>query len=165
MFYLLVFPRRNIAKHKKNSNYKIAVSPSHYADVFVSSTVPSCNTNFGAALSATVSFVRIHFSISLRDGSSNITSSIKPSIIERSPRAPVLRSIAFSQFQLVHLLQTLTQHRQAPIVLELLNKCIFGFVKISTRASSSSGSRFAITGRRPINSGINPNLKRSSGNT
>ena len=164
MFYLLVFPRRNIAKHKKNSNYKIAVSPSHYADVLYQVqyrlVTPILVLHYQLLF-----FVRIHFSISLRDGSSNITSSIKPSIIERSPRAPVLRSIAFSQSQLVRLLQTLTQHRQAPIVLELLNKCIFGFVKISTRASSSSGSRFAITGRRPINSGIKPNLKRSSGNT
>ena len=43
----------------------------------------------------TVSFVIIHFATSSREGRSNITSRMIPSIIERSPRAPVLRSIAF----------------------------------------------------------------------
>ena len=41
-----------------------------------------------------VSFVITHLETSLREGSSNITSSSAPSMIERRPRAPVSRSSA-----------------------------------------------------------------------
>src|SRR5690625_3819349 len=73
----------------------------HYALSFgsfavPSLTVPSLKMSFGLLFSsATVSFVITHFSISSREGNSNITSNIILSIIERNPRAPVLRSIAF----------------------------------------------------------------------
>ena len=43
-----------------------------------------------------VSRVITHFETSLREGSSNITSSSAPSMIDRSPRAPVSRSSALS---------------------------------------------------------------------
>src|SRR5439155_474759 len=46
-----------------------------------------------------------------------------------------------------------------------LARALRGLVRISISALSSSSSRVAITGRRPMNSGIMPNFKRSSGCT
>ncbi|MNC33563.1 hypothetical protein D3C75_819630 [compost metagenome] len=46
-----------------------------------------------------------------------------------------------------------------------LVSAFLGSVRISIRAFSSSSSSVAITGRRPTNSGIRPNLTRSSGST
>src|SRR5687768_4495870 len=44
-------------------------------------------------------------------------------------------------------------------------RALRGLVRISTRASSDSSCSGAITGRRPMNSGIMPYLSRSSGCT
>src|SRR5699024_7741019 len=62
---------------------------------FDSSTVPSVYCNLGRNdLSNTFSSVIIHFSISSREGISNIISSIILSRIVLNPRAPVFLSIA-----------------------------------------------------------------------
>jgi hypothetical protein len=49
--------------------------------------------------------------------------------------------------------------------LNCLVMAFFGSVRILTSAASSSSSSVATTGRRPTNSGIRPNLIRSSGST
>nr|CAA99538.1 hypothetical protein [Bacillus subtilis] len=138
-----------------------------YADVLSWLTsVPSFNKRRGGSPCVTVAPVITHFSMSSREGSSNITSSMMPSMIERSPRAPVLRSIAFLAIsESASSSNSSSTLSSSSIFLNCLTRAFFGFVKIATNASSSSFSRLAITGRRPINSGINPKRSKSSGST
>ena len=62
-----------------------------------SATLRRIVTSVGLMPLEIVSFVITHLETSLRDGSSNITSSSAPSMIERKPRAPVSRSSAWSE--------------------------------------------------------------------
>src|SRR5688572_6117013 len=70
--------------------------PSATAPRSSSSSGTPCVTSVGLMPFAIVSFVITHLETSRRDGSSNITSSSAPSMIERRPRAPVSRSSALS---------------------------------------------------------------------
>jgi arylsulfatase A-like enzyme len=83
--------------------------------------------------------------------------------MERRPRAPVLRSIAFlaiavsaSSVKEIHLF-----HLEQLAI--LLDQSVLRFNRIFTSAAMSRSSSVAMTGRRPTNSGIRPNLSRSSG--
>jgi hypothetical protein len=99
-------------------------------------------------------------------GSSNIVSSRIFSMIERRPRAPVLRVIALraisrqsvlveGQFDIFHLEQALI----------LLDQRVLRLGQDLDQRGSSRSSSVARTGRRPMNSGMRPNLTRSSGSS
>jgi hypothetical protein len=99
-------------------------------------------------------------------GSSNMVSSRIASMIERRPRAPVLRSMARlamrrqrvlveGQFDILHLEQALV----------LLDQRVLRLGQDLDQRRSSRSSSVASTGRRPTNSGIRPNFSRSSGST
>jgi hypothetical protein len=89
------------------------------------------------------------------------------SMIERRPRAPVLRSMPLrvairfkrvlveGQLHVFHLEQALI----------LLDQRVLRLGQDLHQASSSRSSSVASTGRRPTNSGIRPNFTRSSGST
>src|SRR5712671_4118287 len=98
------------------------------------------------------------------DGRSYIVSRSTVSMIERSPRAPVLRRIAFwataRSASSENLSFTLSMSKRRWYC---FSNAFFGRVRISIRAPSSRSSSVATTGRRPTNSGIRPYFKRSSG--
>src|SRR5512135_2228938 len=101
-----------------------------------------------------------------RLGRSNMVSSRMASIIERRPRAPVLRSIALramapsASSASVRSIDSISNSRWY-----CLTSAFFGCVRISLSEGSSRSSSVATTGRRPTNSGIRPYLSRSSGST
>ena len=78
-------------------------------------------------------------------------------MIERSARAPVPRSIALSTtiFNAFSSNSSSTPS-SAKSFWYCLTNALRGRDKISSNAASSSGSRVAVTGSRPTNSGINP---------
>ena len=86
--------------------------------------------------------------------------------MERRPRAPVLRAIAFLA---IASSASSRNSRSTPSRLNSAWYCLvrafFGSLRIWIRASSLSSFNVATTGRRPMNSGIRPNLIRSSGST
>ena len=93
----------------------------------------------------------------------NIISNITDSRIERRPRAPVLRSIAC----LAMAIRAFSLNSSStPSIWKrrwyCLTKAFLGSVRIRTKSSWVNFSNMAITGKRPINSGIKPNFKRSS---
>src|SRR5450631_3388366 len=101
-----------------------------------------------------------------RLGRSNMVSSRILSIMERSPRAPVLRSIAFramapsaSSAKLRSILSISNSRWYC------LTSAFFGSTRMRLSVGSSRSSRVASTGRRPTNSGIRPYFNRSSGST
>ena len=113
-----------------------------------------------------VSFVITHLETSLRDGSSNITSSSAVSMIERRPRAPVSRSSAFSEIdQRASSVKTrsIVVVGEEPLVLahERVLRLDQGLPEDITLQLVHGQT----TGRRPMNSGISPKLSRSSGIT
>ena len=87
-------------------------------------------------------------------------------MIARSPRAPVPRSSANSAIASI---ASSVRSRSTPSNSKSLRNCrtsaFFGSTRIRTRASLSSGDTDAIIGSRPMNSGIRPNLCKSSGRT
>ncbi len=86
--------------------------------------------------------------------------------IERRPRAPVLRSSAF--LATARRAESSNTRSTSSILKRYWYwrvNAFLGSVRICISASSSSSSSVAITGRRPINSGIKPNLTRSAGST
>ncbi|MNS50027.1 hypothetical protein D3C72_826640 [compost metagenome] len=95
-----------------------------------------------------------------------MVSSRMPSRMERRPRAPVLRVIAFlatadrASSVKVSVTFSISNRR-----LYCLTRAFFGSVRMVTRAASSRSSSVARTGRRPMNSGIRPKRIRSSGST
>ena len=99
-------------------------------------------------------------------GNSNMRSSRVCSSIERKPRAPVLRASAFFAMALS---ACGLASSSTPSMLNSFWYCLIraflGSVRICMSAFSSSSSRVATTGKRPTNSGIRPNLMRSSGST
>ena len=76
---------------------RVAAYADSSASTSCSSTEPALVTSVGFWPFVIVSFVITHLETSLRDGSSNITSSSAVSMIERRPRAPVSRSSAFCE--------------------------------------------------------------------
>ena len=84
-------------------------------------------------------------------------SSIKDSMMVRSPRAPVLRLNAWAEMDRR---ASGVNSRSMPSISKTLRYCLTralrGSTKIRTSASSERGSRAASTGRRPTNSGIKP---------
>ena len=101
------------------------------------------------------------------DGSSYIVSSSTFSRIVRRPRAPVLRCMAPCARPPAAPRRG-TRARRLPsrrACRYCLMSAFFGSVRIEISAASSSSSSVATTGRRPTNSGIRPNLIRSSGST
>ena len=98
------------------------------------------------------------------DGVSNIKPSSTSSMMARSPRAPVFRSIARSA-----MVSSACGSNSSCIpsssnsFLYCLTSEFFGSVRMRTRLSLSSPVRVAIIGRRPTSSGISPNLTKSCG--
>ena len=86
------------------------------------------------------------------------------SSIERSPRAPVFRFIAFfataSRASCRISSSTFSSSNSLP---NCLISAFLGSVRMVIKASSSSSSSVAIIGMRPTNSGISPYLIKSSG--
>ena len=106
------------------------------------------------------------FSTLLKEGNSNITSSNACSIIERNPRAPVLRSNA----RLAIAPNAASRNSSStPSMANSFWYCLvnafLGSVRILISAFTSNSSSVATTGRRPTNSGIKPYLIKSSGST
>ena len=91
---------------------------------------------------------------------------ITPSMIARSPLAPVLRSNAFLA---IAINASSSNVSFTPSISNNLWYCftraLFGSFKMRTKASSSNGFKDTFTGTRPMNSGIRPNFTKSSGNT
>ena len=87
-------------------------------------------------------------------------------MIDRKPLAPVLR---FSDFFAMANSASVRISRSAPSIEKIFLYCFtrefFGSIRICINASSLSSSNVANTGRRPTNSGIKPNLIKSSGST
>jgi hypothetical protein len=96
-------------------------------------------------------------STSSMDGRSYMGSSSICSRMERSPRAPVFRSIALRATARRASSRISSSHPSiSNIFMYCLVRAFLGSVRICTRASSSSSCKVAMTGRRPTNSGINP---------
>src|SRR5215467_6468754 len=95
-----------------------------------------------------------------------MVSSRIPSMIERRPRAPVLRSMALramapsASSASVRSIDSISNSRWY-----CFTSAFLGWVRMSLSEGSSRSSSVATTGRRPTNSGIRPYFKRSSGST
>src|SRR6266567_3725031 len=120
----------------------------------------------GRAVPSTTSFEITTSSTPSRLGRSNIVSSRIPSMIERSPRAPVLRSMALramapsASSASVRSIDSISNSRWY-----CFTSAFLGWVRMSLREGSSRSSSVATTGSRPTNSGIKPYFNRSSGST
>ena len=122
--------------------------------------------SLGCAPSVTASFVMMHSVIVSSEGIVNMTSIMTFSMIERSPRAPVLRSTAsFAIAETASCSKVSRTSSKPNSFWYCLISALRGLVRIFTSASSSSPSRETTTGTRPMNSGIRPNFTRSSGMT
>src|SRR2546430_4799291 len=90
-----------------------------------------------------------------------MVSSRMPSMIERSPRAPVLRSIALramapsASSARVRSIDSISNSRWY-----CFTSAFLGWVRMSLRDGSSRSSSVATTGSRPTNSGMRPYFKR-----
>ena len=89
-------------RRRSRRSLSAGVASDAYADSSASSSGSSSAaaplvTSVGFSSRAIVSFVIAHLTTSLRDGSSNMTSSSAPSMIDRRPRAPVSRASALSE--------------------------------------------------------------------
>src|SRR5262245_47649254 len=95
-----------------------------------------------------------------------MVSSRIPSMIERRPRAPVLRSMALraiapsASSASVRSIDSISNSRWY-----CFTSAFLGWVRMSLREGSSRSSSVATTGSRPTNSGIKPYFNRSSGST
>ena len=126
----------------------------------------SLRTSTGCRPSSTVARVMMHFCTSLRDGTSYITSCIRPSMMLRSPRAPVFRSSALRAIaRMASSSISSSTPSMARSFLYCLIRALRGFVMMSTSASSVSCSSVTTTGSLPTNSGMSPYLSRSSGSS
>ena len=108
----------------------------------------------------------MHSSIVSSEGVSYITSNTVCSIIARNPLAPVFLS---NDFLAIVFKASSVNVNFTPSSSNNFSYCFtiafFGFVKISTNAFSSNDFNATVTGTRPINSGIIPNLTKSCGIT
>src|SRR5437016_1929042 len=120
----------------------------------------------GRAVPSTTSFEITTSSTPSRLGRSNMVSSRIPSMIERRPRAPVLRSMALramapsASSASVRSIDSISNSRWY-----CFTSAFLGWVRMSFSEGSSRSSSVATTGSRPTNSGIRPYFKRSSGST
>src|SRR5262249_3503934 len=120
----------------------------------------------GRAVPSTTSCEITTSSTPSRLGRSNMVSSRIPSMIERRPRAPVLRSMALramapsASSTSVRSIDSISNSRWY-----CFTSAFLGWVRISLSDGSSRSSSVATTGRRPTNSGIRPYFNRSSGST
>src|SRR5260370_25725481 len=95
-----------------------------------------------------------------------MVSSRSPSMIERSPRAAVLRSMALramapsASSASVRWIGSISNSRWY-----CFTSAFLGWVRMSLSEGSSRSSSVATTGRRPTNSGIRPYFNRSSDST
>ena len=87
-------------------------------------------------------------------------------MMARSPRAPVPRSMALSAMAaMASSVNSSSTPSSSKSFWYCLTSALRGSVRIWTSASWSSLLTLAISGSRPMNSGIRPNLVRSSGRT
>ena len=97
-------------------------------------------------------------------GKLNMRSSMSSSRIMRRPRAPTLRAMAWRAIarraSSLNFRRTFSNSNRRWYCLTI---AFLGRVRISMSANSSRSSSMPTTGRRPTNSGIKPNLIRSSG--
>ena len=108
----------------------------------------------------------IHSTASSSDGTSYIAFIMTDSMIARIPLAPVPLSIALSAIARIAPSSKVSfTPSNSNSFLYCLVIAFFGWTRMRSRASSSRRSRPTFTGRRPINSGIRPNLTKSSGRT
>ena len=99
-------------------------------------------------------------------GSSNMVSVITPSMMARRPRAPLLRVRAcWAMARSASGVNSSSTSSKLSSLAYWRTRAFFGSVRIFTRASSSRLFRVTSTGSLPMNSGIRPNLSRSSGRT
>ena len=123
-------------------------------------------TIFGGCLPPTDSGVTTTSVISRSLGMSNMVSSSVASQMARRPRAPVFLEIAS---RAISRSASSWNSRFTPSISNMRLYCFtmafFGCVRISTRSSSVSSFVEVMTGIRPMNSGIMPNLCRSWGIT
>ncbi len=127
---------------------------------------PPSGTSVGATRSSTTERSTTHLPTSVRLGRSYITSSSTSSRMARRPRAPVPRNSACSatasRASGVNSSSTLSSAKTRSYCFV---SAFFGSIRICTSASLNSGATALTTGRRPMNSGMRPNLMRSSGST
>src|SRR3954468_19434295 len=103
----------------------------------------------GRAVASTTSFEITTSSTPSRLGRSNMVSSRMPSMIERSPRAPVLRSMALRAMALsassasVRLIDSISNSRWY-----CFTSAFLGWVRMSLKEGSSRSSSVATTGSR-----------------
>ena len=84
-------------------------------------------------------------------------------MIDLKPRAPVLRAMAFLAMALSAFGRiSSSTPSMSNKAWYCLTRALFGSVRIWTKAASSNWVKVATTGKRPINSGIKPNLIKSS---
>jgi len=118
----------------------------------------------GARLPSTTARLMVTEAMLLRLGTSNMTSSMIFSKMERRARAPVPRRKASSARAWSPSLVTLSF---TPLMASSLEYCLMsaflGWVRISISSSVVSSRSDEMMGRRPINSGISPKWRRSSG--
>src|SRR6516162_3291103 len=120
----------------------------------------------GRAVPSTTSFEITTSSMPSRLGRSNMVSSRIPSMIERRPRAPVLRSMALramapsASSASVRSIDSISNSRWY-----CFTSAFLGWVRMSLSEGSSRSWSVATTGSRPTNSGIRPYFNRSSGST
>ena len=100
------------------------------------------------------------------DGTSYMMSSIACSRMARRPRAPRCGSSAsFATAESAVFVNFSFTPSISKSFWNCFTSAFFGFVRMSMSASSFSSWSVAMTGRRPMNSGMRPNLRRSSGCT
>src|SRR5450830_1648607 len=126
----------------------------------------SRGTSVGFTFSSTTPRVMTTRPTSSRLGISNMTCWRTSSMIARRPRAPVPRSSAWSAIAAI---ASSLNSSSTPSIWNMrwycLTSALRGSVRMRTRASRSSGETVVMTGTRPMNSGMSPNLSRSSGMT
>src|SRR5262245_18860964 len=126
----------------------------------------SRGTSVGLTLSRTTSLVTTTFATSSRLGTSYITLRSTSSMIARRPRASVPRNIAWSAIaSIASSPNSSSTPSRSNSRAYCFTSALRGWVRISISASRSSESTVAMTGRRPMNSGIRPYFSRSSGMT
>ena len=124
----------------------------------------SRGTSVGLTCSSTTSRVTTHLAMSPWLGMSYITESSTSSMIARRPRAPVPRLMAWSA---IDSRASAVNSRSTPSSSNSRAYCFtsafLGSVRIRISASRSRLLTLVSTGSRPMNSGIMPYLRRSSG--
>src|SRR5579872_4275464 len=141
-----------------------------YMRVYHSETAKACSLFSYMIIGADSPFIQassiITFATFFSEGSSYMVSKSAFSKIERNPRAPVFFS---TQRSAITCNAASRNSNDAFSISKSLRYCFvkefLGSVKILTKALLSNSSKVATTCKRPINSGIKPNLIKSAGST